>query len=140
MQYYSGELSTTGPGLPFGISGIYYEPLDCNSGLYTSNIKCSFTGTCKFGCVVCQDGTFIGLYDATCSPIAATLGSGDHLDVNGTAYIFSPNNAEFSQCTADTTEPGGLSPPPSPPTPPTPVQVPYNGYKICPNNDQLNRA
>lgn len=97
------------------LSGIYYRPHDCNSNVAHINSTCSWSGTCKFGCLVCADFSFIGLYDVTCSPLIDGLVSGDHVDMNGTASVYGrleTGQAEFNTCSSDLAEPGG---PPVPP-------------------------
>jgi len=74
----TGITATSSPGAPAAFTGVYQAvcPTSCGS-------------TCRYGCLYCADGSYIGLYgnDNICAQ-AQQYGSGSLLHIAGNAEIY----------------------------------------------------
>jgi hypothetical protein len=90
------------------------------TGIVTASAACPLAcgSSCRYGCLVCADATFVGFYGATCLwPAALNVWGGATAAITGSAqtYQLVP---QWSVCGNATVF--SAAPPPSPPSPPMP--------------------
>ena len=94
------------------------------TGVYNTSANCPSAcgSTCRYGCTVCQDGTYIGWYGSTCSSLAPWQGA--IIGINRTAVTYN-SLLEWYTCSSAGTTLYSTAPPPAPPPPSQPpVSVP----------------